>query len=200
MSEPPPLTERLPSLVVGDRLRFELWRADAVEEVRALVERSRPTLAQFLPWAMVPVTTEEEAKVQADAEQHWRERLMAGWAIVEDGSIRGMLGLHRRGGPDELEIGYWLDDQATGRGLMTEACAMAIEVAFSIPAIEVIEIIHDRANARSEAVPRRLGFARTAAFTSSPAAPRETGIKVRWCLRRDEWASRSLPPVVRSTA
>ncbi len=200
MSEPPPLAERLPSLVVGDRLRLELWRADAVDEVRALVERSRPTLAKFLPWAMVEVTTEEEAKVQADAEQRWRDRLMAGWTIVEDGSIRGMLGLHRRGGPDELEIGYWLDDQATGRGLMTEACAMAIEVAFAIPAIEVVEIIHDRANARSEAVPRRLGFSRSAAFTSPPTAPSETGIKVRWCLRRDAWAARSPASVVRSTA
>jgi RimJ/RimL family protein N-acetyltransferase len=125
---------------------------------------------------------------------------MAGWALYEDGAIRGMLGLHRRGGPDELEIGYWLDDAATGRGLMTEACAMAVEVGFSFEGIDVIEILHDRANLRSGAVPQRLGFARTAAFTATPAARLESGIKVRWCLRRAAWLAQGRPRTVLETS
>ena len=123
---------------------------------------------------------------------------MAGWTIVEDGAIRGMLGLHRRGGPDELEIGYWLDDAATGRGLMTEACTMATDVAFAVAGIDVVEIVHDQTNRRSEGVPGRLGYRRVGAFTSTTTARCESGIKVRWSVRRDDWRSSARPSAARS--
>jgi RimJ/RimL family protein N-acetyltransferase len=198
----PPLNEPLPALVIGRRLRLELWRGgpDEVAAIQALVERSRPTLSQFLGWAVLPLDAAAEAAVQANIERRWRERRDVGWVIVEDGAARGMLGLHRRGGPDELEIGYWLDDAATGRGLVTEACRMAIDVAFGIDAIEVVEITHDAANVRSGAVPARLGFSRVGAFTSTPAALLETGIKVRWMIRRGDWVGRGAPSSVLSSS
>jgi ribosomal-protein-serine acetyltransferase len=169
-----------------------------IEEVRDLVRRSLPTLSAFLPWASQMPSAEEEAAAQASSEQQWREGRMAGWMVLEDGVIRGMVGLHRRGGPDELEIGYWLDDAATGRGLMTEACTMATDVAFSVEGIDAVEIIHDKANHRSGRVPARLGYRRVAAFTSVAKARCETGIKVRWCMRRDAWLARGRPSSVRS--
>ena len=101
-----------------------------------------------------------------------------------------MLGLHRRGGPDELEIGYWLDDAATGRGLMTDACTMATDVAFAVEDIDVVEIIHDRGEPPLRGGPRAARLRRVAAFTSPRKARCETGIKVRWRVRRDEWLAK----------
>jgi ribosomal-protein-serine acetyltransferase len=199
VNEVAPLPQPLPRLVVGPRISLDVWRADKVEEVRALVERSQHTLSAFLPWAASLPSFEDESEAQVSSEQRWREGRMAGWMLVEGGAVRGMVGLHRRGGPDELEIGYWLDDAATGRGLMTEACTMATDVAFGVQGIEFVEIIHDRANRRSEGVPARLGYRRVAAFTSTAKTRCETGIKVRWSVRRDEWLSRGRAPSVRST-
>jgi RimJ/RimL family protein N-acetyltransferase len=197
----PPLKEPLPALVVGRRLRLELWRGGPheVAAIQALIERSRPTLSQFLGWALTSLDAAAEAAAQVDIERRWRERRDVGWVIVEDGAARGMLGLHRRGGPDELEIGYWLDDAATGRGLVTEACRMAIDVAFGIEAIDAVEITHDAANARSGAVPARLGFSRVGAITSEPVALLETGIKVRWVIRRSDWVGRGAPSSILSS-
>jgi ribosomal-protein-serine acetyltransferase len=203
VSQPgPPLREPLPALVVGRRVRLELWKggAEEVAAIGALVARSRPTLSRFLGWAATPLDAAAEAAVQADMVRRWRERRDAGWVIVEDGDARGMLGLHRRGGPDELEIGYWLDDAATGRGLVTEACRMAIDVAFSMEEIEVVEILHDARNHRSGAVPARLGFSRIGAFTSPPVAVLESGVKVRWIMRRADWVARGETSSVLSTA
>jgi RimJ/RimL family protein N-acetyltransferase len=186
-------------VVVGERLRLEVWDADRVDEVRDIVERSQETLSAFLPWATEVPTTAEEAAAQASAEQRWREGRMAGWMVLEDGEVRGMLGLHRRGGPDELEIGYWLDAAASGRGLMTQACTMATDVAFGVEGIDAVEIIHDRANRRSEGVPARLGYRRVAAFTADVTARCESGVKVRWRVRRAEWLARGRPTAVLST-
>jgi ribosomal-protein-serine acetyltransferase len=200
VSEVAPLPHPLPRLVVGERLRLDVWRADMIEEVRELVARSLPTLSAFLPWASTMPSHEEEAVAQERSEREWREGRMAGWMVLEDEVIRGMVGLHRRGGPDELEIGYWLDDAATGRGLMTEACTMATDVAFTVDGIDAVEIIHDAANLRSAGVPARLGYRRVAAFSSTAVARCETGVKVRWAVRRDEWLARDRPSSVRSVA
>jgi RimJ/RimL family protein N-acetyltransferase len=196
VTEPIPLPSPLPRLVVGADLRLEVWRAEWVEEVLGLIEHSRDTLASFLPWAAEPVTVQTETAIQADAEDRWRRGLMVPWAVIEGDEIKGMLGMHRRGGPDELEIGYWLDDRATGRGLMTRACELATDVAFAVDGVEVVEITHDVRNHRSGAVPDRLGYARTAAFTSPPQARMESGIKVRWCAWRRSWLARPRPSSV----
>jgi ribosomal-protein-serine acetyltransferase len=198
LSEVAPLPRPLPRLVVGERLRLDVWRADMIEEVRDLVQRSQSTLSAFLPWAERMPSTEEEAAAQEDAEARWREGRMAGWMLLEGDEIRGMVGLHRRGGPDELEIGYWLDDAATGRGLMTEACTMATDVAFNVDGIDAVEIIHDKANRRSAGVPARLGYRRVAAFSATATARCESGIKVRWRVRRSEWLARDVPSSVLS--
>jgi RimJ/RimL family protein N-acetyltransferase len=184
---PVALARPLPRVVVGDRLRLALWSANDVEEVRAIVERSRAELSQFLGWAMEPLTAQGEATIQRESEERWRAGLMAGWGIFEGDDLRGMLGLHRRGGPHELEIGYWLDTGATGRGLMTMACTLATDVAFATQGVELVEIVHDANNVRSSAVPVRLGYSRVAAFTGTPVAPGESGIKVRWIARRGDW-------------
>ena len=76
---------------------------------------------------------------------------------------------------------------------------MATDVAFGVEGIEVVEIVHDAANRRSEGVPARLGYRRVAAFTSTAKARCETGIKVRWSVRRAEWLGRGRPSSVRST-
>jgi ribosomal-protein-serine acetyltransferase len=193
LSRVAPLPRPLPRRVVGERLALEVWPVNRVEEVRELVQRSQATLSAFLPWAVQMPSLEEEAAAQASSEAWWREGRMAGWMLLEDDAVRGMVGLHRRGGPDELEIGYWLDDVATGRGLMTEACAMATDVAFSVEGIDAVEIIHDHANRRSEGVPARLGYRRVAAFSAEASARCESGIKVRWRVRRGEWLARGIP-------
>lgn len=68
-----------------------------------------------------------------------------------------------------------------------------------VEVVEVVEVVHDAANLRSGAVPRRLGFSRVAAYTAEPAALRETGLKVRWQVRREDWLARGAPRAALST-
>ncbi len=59
---------------------------------------------------------------------------------------------------DYLEIGYWLDRQATGQGYATEAARALFDLARRVPGIAQVEIHCDPRNLPSAAVPRRLGF------------------------------------------
>ncbi len=80
-----------------------------------------------------------------------------------DGSeLIGGAGLHRRVGPDALEIGYWLRASRVGQGLATEAAAVLTRLAFERCGVIRVEIHVDPANTASLAVADRLGYVREA--------------------------------------
>jgi len=87
-----------------------------------------------------------------------------------DGELLGELDLFSRddatrvplANADRAEIGYWLRADRTGLGYATEGAQAMIDVASRVPAFTLIEIRCDARNARSAAVPARLGFHRLA--------------------------------------
>jgi RimJ/RimL family protein N-acetyltransferase len=59
---------------------------------------------------------------------------------------------------DRVEIGYWLAESATRRGLATEAADTLLGVASTLGGVTCAEIHCHADNLASAAVPRRLGF------------------------------------------
>ena len=55
-------------------------------------------------------------------------------------------------------IGYWLDEDNVGRGIITDAVKTMIRYAFDELAINRIEIRAAVGNIKSRAIPERLGF------------------------------------------
>ena len=80
-----------------------------------------------------------------------------------DGSaLVGGAGLHRRVGPEALEIGYWIRASHVRRGLATEATAALTRLAFEVCGAIRVEIHVDPENTASLAVAERLGYLREA--------------------------------------
>jgi RimJ/RimL family protein N-acetyltransferase len=122
-----------------------------------------------------------------------RRRLIEGWqhdqatdggdavyGMFADGTVVGGCGLHRRRGPDVLEIGYWVHADHVRQGLATEAARLLTAAAFAVPGIVRVEIHHDRANLASRAVPARLGFTYVGEVPDQVDAPAEEGIDCIW--------------------
>src|SRR5204863_4732374 len=92
-------------------------------------------------------------------------------------AVAGGTGLHLRHGPAAREIGYWLRADLEGQGLMTETVAALTRVAFEVDRVRWVEIRCDPANARSAAIPRRLGYTHEATLAlrteTGEGAPRD---------------------------
>ena len=96
----------------------------------------------------------------------------------------GTFGLHRRIGPDGIEMGYWIHADHAGRGYGTAAARALTPVALALPGITRVEIHCDAANAASAAIPRRLGYRLERIEDREPAAPGESGRHLIWVRER----------------
>ncbi len=75
-----------------------------------------------------------------------------------ESEIVGGAGLHRRAGPDCLEVGYWIRVDRTGEGLATESVRALTLEGLKLPEIERIQIDCDPENGRSRRIPEKLGY------------------------------------------
>jgi ribosomal-protein-serine acetyltransferase len=143
------------TLTGGYELR-RLRERDA-EELHAAIERNRAELAKWLSWAQEPHGRDTRAYIARiyDGEQDGR-RLQR--TIVCRGSIVGDVGLFIDRENATAAIGYWLDREHRGRGVMTVAVRELARHGFAELALRRIEIRTDALNVGSRAVAERLGF------------------------------------------
>ncbi|WP_225986926.1 GNAT family N-acetyltransferase [Streptomyces spectabilis] len=149
-----------------------------------LIEESADHLRPWEPW--VEGHGEESTReFLTKAEAKWASGDVYNYAIAEDGTPIGMCQSSRGPTPQGRRLGYWLHPAATGRGIATRAAAAVVTEMFALPDVEYLEIVHDSANARSAAVPRRLGFTEVRREQAPrPSAPAGSGIDVVWRLDR----------------
>ncbi|GAA2014137.1 GNAT family N-acetyltransferase [Nakamurella flavida] len=189
MSEPP--RTPLPDRVERSGLTLVRWQEDDAPALHRLILDNLDHLRPFMAWtAGEPRTPEEHHALIAG----WTREWAAGGSLVvgirQHDTWVGSAGLHRRGGPDELEIGYWVDHRHLRQGVATATGRALTDLAFTVPGIQVVSIVHDLANLASAAVPARLGFRRLADRDSlAPQGPAGTGRDGVWVTSRAEWAA-----------
>jgi ribosomal-protein-serine acetyltransferase len=128
--------------------------------VFALVDRERPYLRERLPWVDGTLTEDDTlAFIKASLEQFANNNGFAAgiWATSPNVAgnqpvplerFAGVIGTHKISWPNrKVELGYWLGREFQGRGIVTEACRTVR-----------VEIHCATGNAKSSAIPRRLGF------------------------------------------
>ena len=159
------------------------YRPDDLEAVFLAVTESLDHLRPWMPWA-VNYTRQSAAEFLVKSARDWEDGSEYNYAITTGGALAGGCGLMARIGPGGLEIGYWVRQGFTRRGLATAASAALVEQAFRLPGVERVEIVHDELNVASGGVPRKLGFTRAGRRPLDPPAPRGTGVGVVWRLIR----------------
>lgn len=178
----------LPDTIRTARLTLRLWTPDDAEALSAAVMTSIEHLRPWMPWvASEPITLAQRVALI----EHWREEWERDGDLVIgaflNGDVVGSSGLHRRRGPGVLEIGYWVHVDHIKQGIATEVADALTTASFTVAGIERVEIHHDKANAASAGVPRRLGYTLVDEKPDEITSPGEVGIDCRWQITRDEW-------------
>lgn len=118
-------------------------------------------LKTFMPWADgLPQSLEDSYALLRTFRAAFDsgEEFICGFFDSGEGELLGGGGLHPRGGPRGMDIGYWIRASATRRGLTTEAAAALTRAGIEVCEADRIEIHVDPLNEASLGVPRKLGF------------------------------------------
>jgi ribosomal-protein-serine acetyltransferase len=186
---------RLPERIEDGELLLRRWRVEDAELQAAAVLESIEHLRPWMPWAAgEPQSLAARRATIAGWVRDWEAGGDVYLAIVVGGRVAGGTGLHRRGGPGVLEIGYWLHPDFVGRGVATRTARLLTDAAFALDGIDRVQIRHDHANARSGAVPARLGFSVLRDAPNPAPAPGDVGTDRTWSVTRADWSVVSSKP------
>ena len=177
MSTHPPERIEIADLVLRrERLGDEALVAEAV---RANLEHLRP----WMPWVSPQAATDDAQRARlTQAEQCWEAGSDHTYLLLDRGetALLGVFALHRRIGPEAIEMGYWLAHDAVGQGRATAAAEALTGAALCLRDVHRVEIHCDEANVRSQKIPQRLGYALDRVEDDEVTAPAEVGRSMIW--------------------
>ena len=158
----------------GERIIVRPYRESDAQALHEAVAESRDHLRPWLQFADEHQSVEESRDWIIHTMAHWLLRELLGLSIWEASTNRffGGIGLH----PHEwntgyFEIGYWIRASAEGHGYIAEAVRLLATYAFDTLKANRLEIRCDELNARSAAVPQRLGFVQEGCLRNNATAP-----------------------------
>lgn len=148
-----------PEVVVEPELRLRALKPQDDEALYLLIETNRWHLEPWLSWIEdihnLPDTRAFLKSV------NYRDVYGSGWVfgIELRGKLVGLMDINE--GDVEaghIALGYWLDADAEGQGIITRTVRRCLDYVFEQQAVQRVYIKCATDNVRSEAVPKRLGF------------------------------------------
>jgi len=172
-----------------DSLGVRPLAAEDAAELYAVIEANRDHLARWMPWAagQDPEGTKRfiaEAEEQLARDDGFQAR------ITLEGKIVGVAGFHSIDWINRhTSIGYWLAEDAQGRGTMTEVVRALLSHAFHEWELHRVEIHCAPENRRSRAIPERLGFREEALLRETELVGGRYLDSIVYGLLEEEWGS-----------
>jgi ribosomal-protein-serine acetyltransferase len=147
-------------LRISDRHELRLFETADAAELFAVTDANRAYLRQWLPWVDSAQTVADSKSYIDSTLQQFAENLGFVAAICYDGAIVGTIGFNEINWHSRIGyIGYWLAASHGGHGLATTSCRSLINCGFKVLDLNRQVIACAVENHRSQAIPKRLGFA-----------------------------------------
>lgn len=150
-----------PYRIETERLVIRCYRPEDALLLKEAIDSSLDHLRPWMPWAgdePHPLAQKVELLRRFRGDFDLGRNFTYGVFEPDESRLLGGAGLHPRGGPGSLEIGYWIRADAIGRGLATEVAAVLTRAGFERCDLVRVDVQVDPANERSLGIPRKLGF------------------------------------------
>ena len=139
-------------------------------ELFALIDHNRSFLRQWLPEWDVQKSLDDCKTVIKSSLELLAANSGFSLGIWCKGGLAGVVGAGRLGWENRSTmVGYWLGERFQGKGLVTGACRALMDYLFFELKLHRVEIRCATGNARSCAVPKRLGFSKEGVLRQAQA-------------------------------
>lgn len=146
-------------LIVSSKIELEHLKITHAFQVFQAIDQNRDFLSPWLPFIQDTETQEDtEAFIRSVNSLSSTDRDEV-FVIWYNGYMAGLIGYKDIDRINQkIEIGYWLIESMTGKGIVSLSTKTLIDFAFSTMEMNRIEIRCGVGNNKSSAIPKRLGF------------------------------------------
>lgn len=144
---------------VNEKTALKLRHKEDAEAMFKLTDKNREHLRPWLPWVDTTLSPQDSETFILTCQEKFEKKTAADFGVWYEGQLVGSMGFHTINSTNEwAEIGYWLDKDHEGKGIMTECVKAMINYGFNKHGLHRIQIRCSSLNIRSAGVPKRLGF------------------------------------------
>ena len=149
-----------PETFITDRFILEAVTPFHAEEAYEVIDRCRGYIGEFLEWCTTDYSLEDIEKFYETQHEQFLEEESFDYVIIdkETDAIIGSVGFVMKHN-GVASVGYWLDQDQQGKGVMAEAVETLIDFAFNESKIEKIILQTEVENIKSQKVAEKAGFA-----------------------------------------
>lgn len=146
-------------LRVDDEITLRLHDEAVVADLFALIQTNQAYLSAHLSWPVEHQTQTSTRRFIHKARHSYGQGQGIGTAIYYKGQLAGSVGLQiRNASIGSAEIGYWLGEALTGKGIITRSVRAMMDYSFTTLGLHKIIIRCATNNPKSAAIPIRLNF------------------------------------------
>lgn len=142
-------------IYVTDAIQLRLLSTEDIPDIFRILDGEREYMREWLPFVDHTHKEEDTAK----AVERMKDSPSKQFTIRYNGDIVGLIGFKDLDDTNKkIEIGYWLSQYQQGKGIMTRSVKALLAYAFDLLGMNRVQIKVAVANAKSNRIPRRLGF------------------------------------------
>lgn len=144
---------------INDRAELRLLEEQHAAELRAMTMQHWDYFREWMPNFSDDYTLEESSNFISQCLERFSAGREIPAGIWDAGKMVGVIALRSIDMANRnASLGYYLAATHQGRGLVTEACRILLDYAFEELQLNRVDILCAPGNARSRAIPKRLGF------------------------------------------
>jgi ribosomal-protein-serine acetyltransferase len=174
-----------------DGVTMRVVRESDVDAVLDVVTRNYEHLRTFMEWAKPDYSLQDAEEWVVRAANRSSEDQPLNMCIFRGNSMIGTIGFAEFDHAAKVtEIGYWIDAEEQGKGIIARATEKMLELAFESLGMNRVQIRCADANVSSAAIPRRFGFIEEGRQRQHVIRDSVIYDFLIFGLLRDEWVSR----------
>jgi ribosomal-protein-serine acetyltransferase len=176
-------------LPVDDEITLVLAEERHARVVTDLILRNQARLARWEPWAEQPQTVDStRAYIRASLEDFVRGRQISTIIALDSGrTFVGRCGLRINPYAASADVGYWVDGEHEGRGIVSRATRALVSSGFDELGLAKVDLRTSIDNRRSRAVAERLGFTLEGVLPGALRFARRTDDVALYSVTASDW-------------
>lgn len=146
-------------IIINDKISLKIPElADALNIYNA-VDKDRSHLKTFLAWVDKTNSVKDVEENVLKRIEQFKNKESASFIIYYENNPMGSVGfISLDTASKQGEIGYWINSNFEGKGIMTECVKASIEYGFKELDLNKIVITCNSENSKSASIPKRFGF------------------------------------------